>query len=47
MQIDFGKLQHQYQLYKQEIDESIHDVLNKSNYIMGEEVVKLEDSLEA
>lgn len=47
MQIDFGKLQHQYQLYKKEIDESIHNVLSKSNYIMGEEVENLETSLEA
>ena len=46
MQIDFGKLQYQYQLYKEEIDKSIHNVLDKSNYIMGEEVSALEASLE-
>jgi UDP-2-acetamido-2-deoxy-ribo-hexuluronate aminotransferase len=46
MQIDFAKLQHQYQLYKTEIDEAIHAVLDKSNYIMGEEVTQLEQSLE-
>ena len=46
MQIDYGKLQYQYQLYKEEIDKSIHNVLDKSNYIMGEEVSALEASLE-
>ncbi|HIQ27491.1 MAG TPA: DegT/DnrJ/EryC1/StrS family aminotransferase [Sulfurovum sp.] len=46
MQIDFAKLQYQYQLYKTEIDEAIHAVLDKSNYIMGEEVTQLEQSLE-
>ncbi len=45
MQIDFVNLQQQYQLYKTEIDEAIHAVLDKSNYIMGEEVKQLEDSL--
>ena len=47
MKIDFAKLQYQYQLYKEEIDTSIQAVLNKSNYIMGEEVSELEKSLEA
>lgn len=47
MKIDFAKLQYQYQLYKEEIDTSIQVVLNKSNYIMGEEVSELEKSLEA
>lgn len=46
MKIDFAKLQYQYQLYKEEIDHSIQAVLNKSNYIMGEEVLELENSLE-
>lgn len=46
MEIDFAKLQVQYQLYKTEIDEAIHTVLNKSNYIMGEEVIKLEEYLQ-
>ncbi len=46
MKIDFAKLQDQYQLYKLEIDEAIHDVLNKSNYIMGEEITALEESLQ-
>ncbi|MEA1954759.1 MAG: DegT/DnrJ/EryC1/StrS family aminotransferase [Campylobacterota bacterium] len=47
MQIDFANLQYQYQIYKEEIDKAIHDVLDKSNYIMGEEVQQLEKSLEA
>ena len=46
MNIDFAKLQDQYQLYKQEIDAAIYSVLNKSNYIMGEEIIELESSLE-
>jgi len=46
MQIDFAKLQYQYQLYKTEIDEAIHAVLDKSNYIMGEEVNSFEKNLE-
>ena len=47
MKIDFANLQYQYQLYKTEIDKAIQGVLNKSNYIMGEEVDRLERSLEA
>jgi len=46
MQIDFAKLQYQYQLYKDEIDQAIHNVLNKSNYIMGDEVRELETNLQ-
>ena len=46
MQIDFANLQYQYQLYKTEIDEAMQAVLDKSNYIMGEEVTELEKSLE-
>ncbi len=46
MQIDFAKLQYQYQLYKTEIDEAMQAVLDKSNYIMGEEVAQLESSLQ-
>jgi len=44
--IDFAKLQYQYQLYKTEIDEAIQSVLDKSNYIMGEEITQLESSLQ-
>ena len=46
MQIDFANLQYQYKLYKDEIDKAIHAVLDKSNYIMGEEISQLEKSLE-
>lgn len=47
MKIDFANLQHQYQLYKKDIDANIQKVLNNSNYIMGEEVQELERELEA
>ena len=46
MKIDFAKLQYQYQLYKEEIDQAIHNVLDKSNYIMGNEVSDLEANLQ-
>ena len=46
MQIDFANLQYQYKIYKDEIDEAIHNVLDKSNYIMGDAVTKLEKNLE-
>ena len=46
MNIDFANLQLQYQKYKIDIDEKIHSILNKSNYILGEEVRELEQSLE-
>ena len=46
MKIDFAKLQYQYQLYKEEIDKAIHSVLDKSNYIMGQEVKELEENLQ-
>lgn len=46
MKIDFANLQYQYQLYKREIDEAIHKVLDNSNYIMGNEVAELEKNLE-
>ena len=46
MKIDFAKLQYQYQLYKEEIDNAIHKVLDNSNYIMGSEVKELEEKLE-
>jgi len=46
MKIDFANLQYQYQLYKTEIDEAIHNVLDKSNYIMGDEVNELEKNLQ-
>jgi len=46
VKIDFAKLQYQYQLYKTEIDEAMQAVLDKSNYIMGEEIAQLESSLQ-
>ena len=46
MDIDFANLQLQYQKYKVDIDANIQAVLNKSNYIMGEEVHELERALE-
>lgn len=46
MKIDFANLQHQYQLYKSDIDSAIQTVLNKSNYILGEEITLLERALE-
>ena len=38
MKIDFANLQLQYRKYKDDIDANIQAVLNKSNFIMGEEV---------
>jgi len=46
MKIDFANLQLQYQAYKKQIDTNIQNVLNKSNYILGEEVQILEKELE-
>jgi UDP-2-acetamido-2-deoxy-ribo-hexuluronate aminotransferase len=46
MDIDFANLQLQYQKYKVDIDTNIQAILNKSNYIMGEEVHNLERALE-
>ena len=45
MKIDFANLKYQYSLYKDEIDRAIHSVLDKSNYIMGDEVQELEQNL--
>ena len=47
MNIDFANLQLQYQKYKLDIDTKIHSILNKSNYIMGEEIVELEKAFES
>jgi len=46
MKIDFANLQYQYKLYKTELDEAIHKVLDNSNYIMGNEVKELEENLQ-
>ena len=45
MKIDFANLKYQYTLYKDDIDNAISNVLDKSNYIMGEEVMILEKNL--
>ncbi len=47
MKVDFANLQYQYQLYKKDIDANIQAVLDKSNYIMGEEITQLEEKLKA
>lgn len=46
MKIDFANLQLQYQTYKDKIDDNIQAILNKSNYILGEEVDILEKELQ-
>jgi UDP-2-acetamido-2-deoxy-ribo-hexuluronate aminotransferase len=46
MKIDFANLQLQYQTYKDKIDSNIQSILNKSNYILGEEVDILEKELQ-
>jgi UDP-2-acetamido-2-deoxy-ribo-hexuluronate aminotransferase len=46
MKIDFANLQLQYQTYKDKINHNIQAVLNKSNYILGEEVQILEQELQ-
>jgi len=46
MKIDFANLQAQYQKYKTSIDQKIHSILDKSNYILGEEVSILEKELQ-
>ncbi|MDA7825631.1 DegT/DnrJ/EryC1/StrS family aminotransferase [Candidatus Pelagibacter sp.] len=45
MEIDFANLQLQYQKYKDNIDSNIQTILNKSNYILGEEIDVLEQEL--
>jgi UDP-2-acetamido-2-deoxy-ribo-hexuluronate aminotransferase len=47
MNINFANLQLQYQKYKADIDANIQAVLNKSNFIMGEEIHNLEASIES
>lgn len=43
--MEFNDLARQYQLYKKELDEAIHKVLDSHRYIMGEEVYELEREL--
>lgn len=47
MDLNFANLQLQYQKYKKDIDEKIQLVLNKSNYILGEEINELEERLKS
>lgn len=47
MKIDFAKLRFQHERYEAEIESAIKAVLQKCNFIMGEEVGALERSLEA
>ncbi len=46
MHIDFANLNLQYKKYKNDIDSRVQKVLNKSKYILGEEVYELEKNLE-
>ena len=46
MKIDFANLQKQHNLYKEEIEQAVLDVMNQCNFIMGEPVKTLEKSLE-
>lgn len=43
--MEFIDIKHQYRLYKKEIDQAIHVVLDKGNFIMGEEISQLEATL--
>lgn len=47
MKIDFANLQHQHNLYKDEIEEAILKVARNCNFIMGEEVTEFEKALES
>ncbi|MDD5405349.1 MAG: DegT/DnrJ/EryC1/StrS family aminotransferase [Sulfurovaceae bacterium] len=46
MKIDFANLQYQHELYKDEIEQALLSVARKCNFIMGEEIVQLEESLQ-
>lgn len=45
MTIDFANLKKHYLLYKDEIDAAVHAVMDRCNFIMGEEVTELETAL--
>lgn len=47
MQIDFANLQYQHTLYQEEIEQAVAKVMRNCNFIMGEEITQLEQSLEA
>lgn len=46
MKIDFANLQYQHDLYKKEIEDAILKVARNCNFIMGKEVVDIEDALQ-
>jgi UDP-2-acetamido-2-deoxy-ribo-hexuluronate aminotransferase len=46
MKIDFANLRYQHNLYKQEIESAVTDVMRQCNFIMGEPVKTLEKNLE-
>lgn len=43
--MDFAGIKTQYELYKKEIDNSIHQVLDDGHFIMGKQIMQLEDAL--
>jgi dTDP-4-amino-4,6-dideoxygalactose transaminase len=45
--IQFGNLSRQYEVYKKEIDTILQEVLNKGNFILGENVAKFEKEFAA
>lgn len=45
--MEFIDLKKQYQLYKKEIDDAIHSVLDRGQYILGDEVRELEQKFAA
>lgn len=47
MKIDFANLQYQHTLYQEEIEQAVTKVMRNCNFIMGEEITQLEDSLQA
>jgi len=46
LNIDFANLNRQYLQYKQEIDLAIQEVINTSAFIMGPDILKLEEELQ-
>lgn len=46
MKIDFANLQYQHTLYQEEIEQAVTKVMRNCNFIMGEEITQLEQSLE-
>ena len=46
MNIDFSNLQYQHNLYKDEIEKAMLTVARKCNFIMGEEILEIERSLQ-